>query len=401
MLRENPAGFRPGKSTTSQVLALRRVLEGIRKKNLPAVMVFLDFCKAFDSINHATMFKILHAYGIPPRLLEAIKQSYSNLKAKIKSPDGETDYFKIYAGVMQGDTLAPFLFIIVLDYAMKKAIDGRELGFTLNHRRSNRHPAVSICDLDFAEDIFPLSNEIDQARKLIHSVQYECRKVGLELNTKKSMYFNTNIERIDTLDGNEIKQALTDTGNQDFKYLGSWSDQARDINTRKALAWQSLNKMTKIWKSNLSNKIKIQLFQATTETILLYGSSTWTLTKREEKMLDGTYTRMLRVVQNITWRDKVFNDVLYGNLGKISNIIRLRKLKLAGHCFRDKSSPAHLLVTWDPQHGSANRGRPHFTFVDSLRSDINVETTSQLERLMSNREDWRFLTFRGHGLDPK
>ena len=136
-----------------------------------------------------------------------------------------------------------------------------ELGFTLDNRKSSRYPAVSICDLDFADDIFLISNEIDQARKLIQSVQQQCRKVVLELNANKTeaMYFNTDIERINTIDGTEIKQAFTNTGDQDFKYLGCWCDQDRDINTRKALAGQSLNKMFKNWKSSLSKNIKIQL----------------------------------------------------------------------------------------------------------------------------------------------
>ena len=117
-LRGNQSGFRPGRSTTSQTLALRRIIEEVEKNNLQAVMVFIDFCKAFDSISHKAMFSILSAYGVPPRLLDPIKQMYSNLQAKVVTPDGETDFFKINAGVMQGDTLAPFLF--VLDYALRQ-----------------------------------------------------------------------------------------------------------------------------------------------------------------------------------------------------------------------------------------------------------------------------------------
>ena len=76
-----------------------------------------------------------------------IKLCYENLKAKVKSVDRETDYFKIHAGVMQGDTLAPFLFILVLDHAMTKAINGRELelGLTLQKRQSSRNPGKAIC----------------------------------------------------------------------------------------------------------------------------------------------------------------------------------------------------------------------------------------------------------------
>ena len=102
----------------------------------------IDFKKAFDSIHRGKMMRILKAYGIPPNLLRAIEKMYSNTKAKIVTPDGETDMFEITAGVLQGDTLAPFLFIIVLDHALRKAVDGKEeeLGFTIHPRRSRRHP---------------------------------------------------------------------------------------------------------------------------------------------------------------------------------------------------------------------------------------------------------------------
>ena len=88
--------------------------------------------------------------------------------------------FEITAGVLQGDTLAPFLFIIVLDYALRKAIAGREdgLGFTICPRKSRRHPKVTITDLDFADDISLLSDEIQQAQELLLRVEKECNKVG-------------------------------------------------------------------------------------------------------------------------------------------------------------------------------------------------------------------------------
>ena len=133
-------------------------------------MVFIDFSKAFDSINHQSMLAILRAYSIPEKIVNAIMETYRNIKAKIRSPDGDTDYFVILAGVLQGDTLAPFLFVIVLDYAMRQAIEGKEeeLGFTLFPRQSRRVPAKSITDLDFADDIVLLSNEIEQARSLLN-----------------------------------------------------------------------------------------------------------------------------------------------------------------------------------------------------------------------------------------
>ena len=129
---------------------------------LKAAKTFIGFSKAFDSIHRGKMIKILNAYGIPPTLLRAIEGMYTNTRAKVVSADGETDLFDITAGVLQGDTLAPFLFIIVLDYALRKAINGREeeLGFTITPRKSRRYPKEALTDLDFADDISLLSDQI-------------------------------------------------------------------------------------------------------------------------------------------------------------------------------------------------------------------------------------------------
>ena len=84
------------------------------------------------------------------------------------------------------------------------------------------------------------------------------------------MTFNVDFETIQTLIGNDVGQALTESGEQDLQYLGSWSDQNRDLQTRKALAWSALNRMNKIWKSVLAGWLKLRIFRAAVESILLY-----------------------------------------------------------------------------------------------------------------------------------
>ena len=117
ILRKNQNGFRRNRSTTSQILNIRRIIESVRVKNLQATLLFVDFTKAFDSIYRGKMEKILLAYGVPKETVGAITILYRNTKVKVRSPDGDTEYFDIIARVLQGDTLAPYLFIICVDYA--------------------------------------------------------------------------------------------------------------------------------------------------------------------------------------------------------------------------------------------------------------------------------------------
>ena len=100
------------------------------------------------------MKQILLAYGTPEEIVSAIMMLYKNTKSMVRSPDGDTDFFNITKGVLQGDTLAPYLFVICLDYIMRSATENNaNLGFTLQQQRSRRHPPKMITDADYADDL--------------------------------------------------------------------------------------------------------------------------------------------------------------------------------------------------------------------------------------------------------
>ena len=111
---------------------------------------------------------------------------YKNTKVKVRSPDGDTDYFNIVAGVLQGDTLAPYLFIICLDYVLTTSIDEiKENGFKLTKERSRRYPAKTITDADYANDIALLANASAQAEIRLHSL--ELAAASMSMHTKQNI----------------------------------------------------------------------------------------------------------------------------------------------------------------------------------------------------------------------
>ena len=345
ILRKNQNGFRRNRSTTSQILTIRRILEGVRAKNLQATLIFVDFTKAFDSIHRGKMEQILLAYGIPKETVAAITILYRNTKVKVRSPDGDTEYFDIVAGVLQGDTLAPYLFIICLDYVLRTSIDKiKENGFELTKKRSRRYPATTITDADYADDIAILANTPDQAETLLHSLERAAASIGLYVNAHKTEYMCYNqTGDISTLEGTPLK--LVDK----FTYLGSSVESTeKDIETRLTKAWTAINRLSIIWKSDLTDKMKRSFFQAAVTSILLYGCTTWTLTKRLEKKLDGNYTRMLRAILNKSWQQHPTRHQLYGHLPPITKTIQVRRTRYAGHCWRSRDELIRDVLLWIP-----------------------------------------------------
>ena len=388
VLRINQNGFRKNRSTIGQILTVRRLIEGVQAKNLEAAILFVDFTKAFDSVHRGKMSRILRAYGIPEETVTAIMILYQNTKAMVRSPDGDTEFFDIEAGVLQGDTLAPFLFIICLDYIMRTTVDTqKELGFTLAHSRSSRYPTIKITDADYADDIALFADKIEEAETLLHGLEEVSAEIGLYVNAKKTEYMCFNQEgSMKARDGTTLKQV------EEFTYLGSnIASTEKDVNIGIGKAWSALDAMKILWKSDLPEHLKREFFKATVETILLYGSTAWTLTSSLESKLDGTYTRMLRAVLDISWEQHPTRKRLYGKLPTISSTIREQRTQYAGHCWRSKGELVSDLLLWTPKHGHTRVGRPCRTYIEQLLQDTGwkVEELKSVKAAMEDRDVWR------------
>ena len=150
----------------------------------------------------------------------------------------------------------------------------------------------------------------------------------------------------------------------------------KDIDTRLTKARTAINRLSIIWKSDLTDKMKRSFFQAAVTSILLYGCTTWTLTKRLEKKLDGNYTRMLRAILNKSWRQYPTRHQLYGHLPPITKTIQARRTRHAGHCWRSRDELISDVLLWTPHMAVQKQDDQHeHTFSNYVRIQDVVQKT--------------------------
>ena len=267
------------------------------------------------------MEQILLAYVIPKEAFAAIMILYRNNKVKVRSPDGDTDYFDIVAMVAKVDTLAPYLIIICLDNVLRTSIDKiKENGFELTKKRSRRYPATIITDANYVDYIAILSNAPAQAETLLHSLERAAGSIILHVNAHKTEYMCFNqTGNIFTL--NDSSLTLEDK----FTYQGSSVSSTKTyIDMGKTEARTAIDRRSVISKSDLTDKMKRNFFQAAIVSILQYGCTTWMLTNRQEKRLDGNYTRILQAILNSTpQRQHPTKQQPYGHLPPITKLSKL------------------------------------------------------------------------------
>ena len=164
------------------------------------------------------------------------------------------------------------------------------------------------------------------------------------------------------------------------------SSSQKDLEVRNGLAWAACNKLHSIWSSNLAIKLKLKVFKSLIEPILLYRSETWTLSRQQEKRLDGTYTRLLMRVKNLSWKNHPTLQQIYGNLPRVSAVLRKRRTQFAGHCCRVNKEIISSLLLWKPPI-TIRRGRK-LSFPDVISRDTGL-CKEDLNTAMRDRDVWR------------
>ncbi|KAL9978171.1 hypothetical protein ACROYT_G015662 [Oculina patagonica] len=386
-LREEQAGFRKDRSCTDQIATLRIILEQSLEWNSPVYATFVDYEKAFDSVDREVLWKLLRHYGIPEKYITLIQKTYEKCTCRVIHNGVLSELFEMLTGVRQGCLLSPFLFLLVIDWIMRRTTEKHQDGiqWTLTTRLE---------DLDFADDIALLSHNHRSMQSKLTRLAKISMQTGLRISKSKTKVMRVNTKNADRieLDEDEIDEV------EDFAYLRSniskdgGSDQ--DIRVRIGKARTAFTILTPVWRSKvISRKTKLRLFNTNVKSVLLYGSETWRVTKANSAKLQTFINKCLRSIMGIHWPEVITNEELWTTTEqeRINIQIRRRKWGWIGHTLRKTNcNVTKQALRWNPQ-GKRSRGRPRNSWrrtVDDEASKAGY-TWRQIERIAQNRTRWR------------
>ena len=165
-LRPEQAGFRQGRSCADHIATLRIIIEQSLEWQSPLYMTFVDFEKAFDSVDRETIWKLMSHYGIPSKFINITKRLYEDPCCQVIHKGKLTSPFAVNTGVRQGCMLSPMIFLIVIDWIMKKTTAENNTGIQWTFTKK-------LEDLDFADDIALLSHRQQDAQSKLNRLLEE------------------------------------------------------------------------------------------------------------------------------------------------------------------------------------------------------------------------------------
>ena len=388
MLRQEQAGFRRGRRTTEQIFILRNIIEQVIEWNANLYVCFVDFEKAFDSIDRGILWGIMGEYGIPLKLITMVKAMYDQSKCAVVDGSGNYDWFEVRTGVKQGCCMSGFLFLLVIDWVMRRTIEGRQTGIRWQF-------TSKLEDLDFADDVALVASRVMDMQTKVENLNINGKKTGLKINLGKTvvMKWNVNPGIKIQLEGSDINEV------EKFVYLGATvtttGGTGEDISARLGKAQAIFCNLKNIWSnSQLSINTKLRIFRSSVLTVLLYGCETWRMIKSDETKLNVFLHKCLRRILKIYWSMKVTNEEIRSrtNMEEITQQIKRRRWKLIGHVLRKSATDnTRIALTWTPE-GRRKRGRPKETWrrtVEKERGELGFKGWTEASSCAKNRETWR------------
>ena len=378
-LSSEQAGFRSGYGTNDHLLTVKVLIEKCIEYNRPLMLVFVDFEKAFDSVDQWKLLETLSESRIDHRYSSIIRHIYDNATANVRISTNQcTDKFNIDRGVRQGDTLSPKLFVAVLE-SMLKMINWDSTGINIDGKLINH--------LCFADDIILITDNIQEAQNMLDMLNDASEKVGLKINLSKTQYM-TNLVLSGNLNINNIPLEQVHI----YKYLGHEigirrDNQTHEILRRIGLSWAAFGKLRHILRSDIPICLRRKIFNQCVLPVLTYGAETLTLTKKNIHRIQVMQRKMERSMLGVTLRDKIPNHTIRNRTGVRDAVISVLHLKWnwAGHVARMTDGRwTKRLVEWRPRHEAyRSRGRPPSRWTDDIK-----RVAGNWIQVAQNRRKW-------------
>lgn len=303
----------------------------------------------------------------------------------IQVPGEEKPQYALQTGVLQGDTLAPFLFVLLMDSVVHESTRDH-LGIPLHPELPTSQKRTTmqlrpvdrgktslqtyteryLTDLAFADDIVFLSMQISASESQLQCFEEFANKCGLYINVGQGktevLTFNTAWKTPQAADGTEISQVNY------YKYLGTDAvDPMRNIRKRYGTAWVVIKKFDRLWKCVAVEKdTKTKFFVSLVESIFLYGIECVTLTQENLREIDSMHRKMLAYTS--TRFESSFDTYDNGEIARMSSRCIYKQIMLVGHAYRHDSALARVLertvrglthnTTWERQL-KKHMGLPH------------------------------------------
>lgn len=372
------AGFRRGYSTIDHIHVVKQVIEKCKEYNIPFYCCFIDYSKAFDSLEHEAIWCALKNQGVGKRYIRIIKNIYKNSTTRLKL-EKQGQQIKIGRGVRQGDPLSPKLFSAVLEEVFRQ-MEWENYGLNINGEK--------LTHLRFADDLIIFSNTSMELTKMLQDLDNKSQTVGLCMNKLKTKAMTNSSRETLIVNGSEIEYV------QEYTYLGQVIS-PKDLTTKEmeiriGNAWKRYWTYKEIMKSKeMSVNIKRKLYNTCILPVLTYGCQTWALTKEHYRKLEVCQRSMERSMLNKKKLDKIRNTTIrkITKLENISYTVRKNKWRWTGHTMRGAEKWSKIVTNWYPTYKKRNRGRQFKRWEDEIKSFAGPLWS----RTTEDREQWRKL----------
>ena len=386
-------GFIPDSGTRNAIFMLRMLSERSIEMKRDLYVCFIDYTKAFDTVQHEELFRILQALNLDGKDVRIVRNLYWSQTAAVRVADETTEEFQIKRGVRQGCVLSPDLWNLYGERIMKQLEDIP--GISVGGRNIN--------NLRYADDTTMLAYMEEKLQVLMDKIVEESARAGLSLNSKKTLCMVITKKLVAPrcslhAEGKSINQV------EQFVYLGSLITADgrcdKDITRRIGMAKDAFRRMEKILLNRtISITTRLRVLSCYVIPVLTYGSEGWTISAAMERRIDAAEMWFLRRMLKVTWYSHTTNEDVLRRAGCEKSLlvtIRKRQLEFFGHVMR-KEGLEELFITGKIE-GRRDRGRQRLTYLDSMAKWTGVPKEELLHK-SKDRDKWKFMIANviGHG----